>query len=228
MNTTVTVPEAEVKVHVGPDFFAADREEKVDVDGDAPMAEESSKAPTEADADADGEADDAASFGSLFDDDAEGEEEGDATMTDAVPAPPSSSAPVPAPVTPALTPLLALPGTNKPTPTPTPTPAPVKPPGKLFPIPPSPAVRNGTKGMPLLSSTEFKSISSDVLLTASMNGQVTLVDRRVGGAVGRLQAGERAPPWCMSVSLPATLSTDDRRRGQATETKCSQGGGTEQ
>jgi hypothetical protein len=37
-----------------------------------------------------------------------------------------------------------------------------------------------------------------------MDGQVTLIDRRVSsrsGDVGRLLAGDKAPPWCMSVSF---------------------------
>lgn len=57
--------------------------------------------------------------------------------------------------------------------------------------------------IPLLTRTSYDAYSEDILMTSSMDGQVTLIDRRVpegsGGGVGRLQAGERAPPWCMSV-----------------------------
>jgi len=228
-NVTVTVPEATVNVNVGPDFFKADREnggadsvkeEQKDGDGDAKMAD----ADGEADADADGEADDGASLGSLFDDDAEGEDEGDVTMTEPTPAP-SLAVPTPAPApAPAPAPLLALPGTSKPTP-PTPTVSTPTKPAKTFPtpavIPPKPAPSGG---MPILSPTEFRGMSNDVLLTASMNGQVTLVDRRVGGAIGRLQPGEKAPPWCMSVSLELASSLPEaltlRQHGSATATRC--------
>lgn len=58
--------------------------------------------------------------------------------------------------------------------------------------------------IPLLSRTTYDAFSEDIMMTSSMDGQVTLIDRRVPtkseGGVGRLQPGERAPPWCMSVS----------------------------
>lgn len=61
--------------------------------------------------------------------------------------------------------------------------------------------------IPLLSATAFKQFSDDVMLASFMDGQVMLVDRRVpdGGdrgirGVGRLSPGDKAPPWCMSVS----------------------------
>lgn len=55
--------------------------------------------------------------------------------------------------------------------------------------------------IPTLSPTNYKAFSNDVLMTSSMDGQVTLIDRRMGSdpVAGRLIAGERAPPWCMSV-----------------------------
>ena len=57
-------------------------------------------------------------------------------------------------------------------------------------------------GIPLLSPTTYRSFSDSVLMYSSMDGQVTLVDRRAGngnGGVGRLAGSEKAPPWCMSV-----------------------------
>jgi transcriptional activator SPT8 len=209
---TVTVPEASLNLNIGPDFFKADREangtaggregsvkeeEKRDADGDAKMEDVHGGA----DADADGEADDAASLGSLFDDDAEGEEEGDVPMADPTPTPaPTVPTPVPAPA-----PFLALPGASKPTP-PTPSvPTPAKPAAKPFSAAPTIPRPAPSRGMPFLTPTEFQGLSPDVLLTAAMTGQVTLLDRRVGGAIGRLQPGDKAPPWCMSVSLAIAL-----------------------
>lgn len=177
-----------VSVNVGPNFFKADR----DPDGDAAMADSTEEkkeangeengdgeqpAPAESEKDAAGENDDA---DSLFDDDAEGEDESK-------------------PATPALQALgLALPGAKQQsasaTPAPAPAPAPkvTKPTAKL--------VAGAAASIPLLSPAEYKTMSNDILLTSSMDGQVTLFDRREGGAVGRLVPGERAPPWCMSVS----------------------------
>jgi transcriptional activator SPT8 len=56
------------------------------------------------------------------------------------------------------------------------------------------------RGIPLLTRTTYGEFSNDVMMTSTMDGQVTLMDRRVpdNGRVGRLLAGEKAPPWCMS------------------------------
>jgi transcriptional activator SPT8 len=56
------------------------------------------------------------------------------------------------------------------------------------------------RGIPLLTRTTYGEFSNDVMMTSTMDGQVTLLDRRVpdNGRVGRLMAGEKAPPWCMS------------------------------
>ena len=57
----------------------------------------------------------------------------------------------------------------------------------------------------LLSSASYRTFSDDILMTSSMDGHVVLIDRRVpvlsktSGGVGRLLAGDKAPPWCMSV-----------------------------
>jgi transcriptional activator SPT8 len=56
---------------------------------------------------------------------------------------------------------------------------------------------------PLLDSSAYQSFSPDVLMTASIDGQVILWDRRVetpGNGVGRLWMSEKTPPWCLSVS----------------------------
>lgn len=55
---------------------------------------------------------------------------------------------------------------------------------------------------PILDPTSYAAFSADVLMTASIDGQVILWDRRVhtpGRGVGRLWMGEKTPPWCMSV-----------------------------
>ncbi|RXK38142.1 hypothetical protein M231_04603 [Tremella mesenterica] len=58
--------------------------------------------------------------------------------------------------------------------------------------------------IPILTKERYNDMSDDILLTSSMDGQVTLIDRRVkDGGVGRLLAGEKAPPWCMSTCWAA-------------------------
>lgn len=65
--------------------------------------------------------------------------------------------------------------------------------------------------IPTLDKNTYKSFSEDVLLYSSMDGQVTLVDRRVpssengSSGVGRLMGGDKAPPWCMSVSAQSVF-----------------------
>ncbi|KAJ6572901.1 WD40 repeat-like protein [Mycena sp. CBHHK59/15] len=54
---------------------------------------------------------------------------------------------------------------------------------------------------PLLDATTCGALSSDVLMTASIDGQVILWDKRVhtpGTGVGRLWMSEKTPPWCLS------------------------------
>ncbi|KAL1407334.1 Transcription factor spt8 [Vanrija albida] len=200
---------------------------------EAPAAtEDVAMADTDADADADGEGDDgksAASYDPLFDDDdAEGEEEskaGDVTMADALAGSivPAVSTPTPAPKppnglglalpgsTPKASPGLALPGsaTTKATTPPTAN-------GSAAPTPhlfgtaasaQASSSRAAAANIPLLSPADYRQFSNDILLTSSMDGQVTLIDRRVaskeGGdqaGVGRLMPGDKAPPWCMSAT----------------------------
>ena len=77
--------------------------------------------------------------------------------------------------------------------------------GSLFSGMPTPSASrpSAAANIPLLSPATYKAFSDDVLLASSMDGQVSLIDRRVqgDGLVGRLQPGDKAPPWCMSVSL---------------------------
>jgi transcriptional activator SPT8 len=58
---------------------------------------------------------------------------------------------------------------------------------------------------PLLDAATSGAFSSDVLMTASIDGQVILWDKRVhtpGAGVGRLWMSEKTPPWCLSVTSP--------------------------
>jgi transcriptional activator SPT8 len=58
---------------------------------------------------------------------------------------------------------------------------------------------------PLLDPPTYATFSSDMLITASIDGQVILWDKRVHGSgikggVGRLWMSDKTPPWCLSVS----------------------------
>jgi transcriptional activator SPT8 len=58
---------------------------------------------------------------------------------------------------------------------------------------------------PLLDASTYSTFSPDVLMTASIDGQVILWDKRSQGSkekggVGRLWMSEKTPPWCLSVS----------------------------
>ena len=56
---------------------------------------------------------------------------------------------------------------------------------------------------PVLDTTVSRNFSPDVLMTAAIDGQIFLWDRRVSSKsmnVARLSMSERAGPWCVSVS----------------------------
>ncbi|KZP19470.1 WD40 repeat-like protein [Athelia psychrophila] len=55
---------------------------------------------------------------------------------------------------------------------------------------------------PLLDPVGYSTFSPNVLMTASIDGQVILWDKRVSTpkkGVGRLEMSEKTPPWCVSV-----------------------------
>lgn len=58
------------------------------------------------------------------------------------------------------------------------------------------------RGPPPLNSSTYGTFSSDVLMTASVDGSIVLWDRRAhdGRGVGRLETSSKTPPWCVSVS----------------------------
>ncbi len=56
---------------------------------------------------------------------------------------------------------------------------------------------------PLLTPDYYSIFSPDTLMTAAIDGQIVLWDKRVntpGAGVGRLWMNEKTPPWCLSVS----------------------------
>jgi hypothetical protein len=72
------------------------------------------------------------------------------------------------------------------------------------PKPTSRAIAPPKNAPPLLDAATCSALSSDVLMTASIDGQVILWDKRTPGTgVGRLWMSEKTPPWCLSVrTLP--------------------------
>ncbi len=61
--------------------------------------------------------------------------------------------------------------------------------------------------LPTLSPATYKDYSDDVMLVASMDGQVALHDCRVASSlVGALETTDRTPPWCMSVSAGTIIA----------------------
>lgn len=54
----------------------------------------------------------------------------------------------------------------------------------------------------LLDSSTYATFSPDILMTAAIDGQVMLWDKRThtsGRGVGRLWMSDKTPPWCLSV-----------------------------
>ncbi|KZO95406.1 WD40 repeat-like protein [Calocera viscosa TUFC12733] len=85
-------------------------------------------------------------------------------------------------------------------------------------IQPQAATQSTASTVPLLGSATYTNFSDNVLMTASVDGQVLLWDTRVQGSVGRLEMHERTPKWCIS----ACWSPDGRyiyagRRNQSVD-----------
>ncbi|KAI0054140.1 WD40 repeat-like protein [Auriscalpium vulgare] len=72
---------------------------------------------------------------------------------------------------------------------------------------PAPVPKNAP---PVLDPVTFQSFSSDILMTAAMDGQIVLWDCRVasgsGRGVGRLWLSDKTPPWCLSACWSANGS----------------------
>ncbi|GJE87157.1 WD40 repeat-like protein [Phanerochaete sordida] len=65
---------------------------------------------------------------------------------------------------------------------------------------------NAPNAPPVLDPVSYNAFSPDVLMTAAIDGQVMLWDRRVhslGAGVGRLPMGEKTRPWCVSACWSA-------------------------
>ena len=72
--------------------------------------------------------------------------------------------------------------------------------------PPALAPKNAP---PVLDSLSYSTYSPDVIMIASIDGQIVLWDKRVstpGRGVGRLWMSEKTPPWCVSVSATLELT----------------------
>lgn len=69
---------------------------------------------------------------------------------------------------------------------------------------------------PVLDPLTYMTFSPDVIMTASIDGQIILWDVRVhaqGTGVGRLWMSEKTPPWCMSVrsrNFPPVSTRDEK------------------
>ncbi|KAF8710528.1 WD40 repeat-like protein, partial [Rhizoctonia solani] len=62
--------------------------------------------------------------------------------------------------------------------------------------------------VPTLDSETYERYSHNILMTAGIDGQITIWDRRVAGStpgsgVGRLEIPEKTPPWCVSACWSA-------------------------
>ncbi|CCO27983.1 Transcription factor SPT8 [Rhizoctonia solani AG-1 IB] len=62
--------------------------------------------------------------------------------------------------------------------------------------------------VPSLDSETYERYSHNILMTAAIDGQITIWDRRVAGStpgsgVGRLDIPEKTPPWCVSACWSA-------------------------
>ncbi|ORY35329.1 WD40-repeat-containing domain protein [Naematelia encephala] len=205
-----TTDKVNVSISVGPNFA----EKAVDIDTKEAEKEkeealphpgaDNSQAP-EANGDIE-MTDNPSPFDPLFDEDAEGETvppSGEVTIvgTPAI----NDMAPPPSPPKP-RTLGLALPGAA---PTPSTSTSASTP---LFNVTQAAAsssvYRQAASNIPLLSPASYKSFSDDILLVSSMDGQVSLIDRRLPSyentnGVGRLTPGDKAPPWCMSACWSA-------------------------
>jgi transcriptional activator SPT8 len=75
---------------------------------------------------------------------------------------------------------------------------------------PLPSAKPPPQGAPpLLDPAEYSSYSPELLMTAFIDGQVILWDRRAstsGKGVGRLWMSDKTPPWCLSVLASSLVS----------------------
>ena len=76
--------------------------------------------------------------------------------------------------------------------------------------PPPPSTKPPPQGAPpLLDPVDYSTYSPELLMTAFIDGQVILWDRRAntsGKGVGRLWMSDNTPPWCLSVCISHALN----------------------
>jgi transcriptional activator SPT8 len=99
------------------------------------------------------------------------------------------------------------------------------PPAPVHPMLPRQPVKLAPKMPPLLDASTSPDMSADLLMTASIDGQVMLWDKRVAShtgpgsrGVGRLEMNSGTPPWCVSVNNSSYIMrhrADDRVEHQA-------------
>jgi transcriptional activator SPT8 len=64
-------------------------------------------------------------------------------------------------------------------------------------------------GLPPLVPETYRQFSDDVMLVASMDGEVALHDRRIESSlVGKLEGSLKSGPWCMSVRVNLFTKSD--------------------
>lgn len=79
-----------------------------------------------------------------------------------------------------------------------------QPPQQMFQPPRGPPALAPKNAPPVLDAMSYTTYSPDVVMIASIDGQIVLWDKRVntpGRGVGRLWMSEKTPPWCVSVSI---------------------------
>ncbi|KAK7693508.1 hypothetical protein QCA50_003076 [Cerrena zonata] len=81
-----------------------------------------------------------------------------------------------------------------------------QPPSQMFQPPRGPPALAPKNAPPVLDAMSYTTYSPDVVMIASIDGQIVLWDRRVntpGRGVGRLWMSEKTPPWCVSACWSA-------------------------
>lgn len=67
---------------------------------------------------------------------------------------------------------------------------------------PTPYPSTAKNYTPILDPVSYREFSPDIFMTAGIDGQITLWDRRASSrGVGRLELPEKTAPWCMSVCM---------------------------
>lgn len=87
-------------------------------------------------------------------------------------------------------------------------------PQQMFQPAKGPAALAPKNAPPVLDSLSYSTYSPNVIMIASIDGQIVLWDKRVntpGRGVGRLWVSEKTPPWCVSVSISHTATVPSHK-----------------